>query len=198
MSTKVIIIRSEAHVANILLEHDRHLAILSGKRLAEKGLIADVAVSSPDMHALETLICNLTGMGSILPIHTDDHFGDTPLVKPTCHESVLEEMKDKANAAGMTLEQYLLSKEQGYAIHCEVLKHTGKTIVVCSSNEGTAILSMIRSLDLNLTDKIFQEGASALLTFDDDPSRTLVRIEYFGNLGIPEITSKNSFARGMT
>ena len=190
--TKVVIICHEGHSGNVLPEDARQRAMLSGKRLAEMGLKADVAVSSPQACALETLLCNLTGMGSIPPIRTDDSFDGTLPGTPTCHESVLEAMKAEANNAGMTIEEYLLGEEKGWALHVEVLKHPGETIMLCSHG-GTTIEPMIRSLDRHHidqgTDQVFQEGASALLTFGNDPSRSLLNVEYFGNLGkVPDVS----------
>jgi hypothetical protein len=193
--TKVLLIRHEIHQNNVVSREARQRAFIFGQKLTEIGLIADVAMSSPQPRCLITLYSVLRGMNSLLPIRTDDAIGDGLLGKYAFTEAEVEIIKITAKTQGVEAERLLLTTD-GYREKMILRGHEGaqcitglvnfnpgKTIATCShggSRIETTICSL-RSDDIAdiKSDELVPMGGGTLLIFEGS---TLKEVTYLGNL----------------
>lgn len=206
MTTTVLLIRHESREGagvpmNALSDSARARAIRTGRKLAEMGYTIDVALSSPQGRALETLLCVLRGMAevspgySMPPVRTDDAFGDSLLGVHAFSPEEVEGLKVLAKSTGKTPEEILLTDdsyrdklkarahEGDNAFASWFYHHHGKTIAIASHGGSRLepLLAWMRHQDQWNEDWTFEPGGVAIVTLDDE--RRAIEVRYLGNLG---------------
>lgn len=190
--TKLLLLRHEEHVGNVVTPEGVRRATERGGKLNELGYRFDLAVSSPLCRAIATLYFTLTGTGKMIPITTEPRLGDPTtdlLLAP-----VFRVMNDEAKLAGISSEQYMITSEKyrGHVVRrsqqsCAtileyIVANPGKTIAVCS-HSGARLEPLVATLQGKNPwepDFYFEHGACCLLEFDDDAN--LIKVEYLGRL----------------
>ena len=183
---------------NCLTKAARGRAHYSGRRLAELGYHIDVAFSSPQFRAIETLQGNLAGnrpdKGPIPLTGVNEAFGDALLGAFPFSPEQITAMKAEAATQGIPAEQLILTDSRFAATIADrgdegadqliaiLHEHTGRTIAI-ASHGGSRIEPIIDSLTHRpegAAIQIVPPGGTVVLKFDD---LTVNSVEYLGNLG---------------
>ena len=195
-TTTVYAIRHHVHgkqgmPKNALTNDAREESIEVGRGLAELGIAFDVAASSPQGRALETLLCNMQGMGKMLPIRTDDRLGDAVLGRSAFTGEEVAALKAKAKETGGDVEAMLLTEpdlaekivdrgnEGADAVTELVAANPGKTIAFCSHGGSRleATIARLQGVVPAQAPFMMERGSVARLTFE---GTRLVQAEYLG------------------
>lgn len=210
MSTKVVLIRHEAPrpgeekpMPNILNEEAQDRAFRTGEAFRNLGIVVDLAVSSPQFRAIETLqyflAGNSGGKGPIVLSGVDVAFGDMLLGRHPYSDAEKQVVMAAAAAAKQSPEEFLMTSPdfedkqrargiEGAIALVELVKYNkdGIAIGICSHG-GSRLESVIQVLTERMSPRpsvaMMEPGEVAILTFGDNDGPEVVSYEYLGHPG---------------
>lgn len=219
MSTKVVLIRHEAPrsgevkpLSNTLNQASRDRAFCTGEQLAKLGIVINVAASSPQFRAVETLqnvlAGNSAGKGPIILSGVNDAFGDMLLGQYPYTEEEKGVIMAQAAVAKMSAEQLLMTcsefaeKQRNRGVEGAIalmnfVKYAkvDATIAICSHG-GSRLESMIQVLvdkmDPRPSVAMMEPGEAAVLIFGDNDGPVAVSYEYIGHPGDALVNSSTT------
>ncbi len=132
---------------NILPPSERHRMIGVGSQLQHHGLAPAFALSSPEGRSLETALCLLQGIGTMVPVRTDDRLGEA-------REPIANKPPETGEQAAGLL----------FAL---VLANPGKTFLVVSHvSRIELVLGWFLRIDARTSIRPIERGSGIVLTFD--------------------------------